>query len=820
MFKNYLKTAWRSFLRQKVYSILNIVGLSIGLTCCIVILLFVNYELSYDKLHSKSNRIFRVVQELEGQDWAWTGGATRHIVQDEFKEVEQAASLVRITTHVTSQKDNGKVTFREERFFFADPDFLKIFDFELIHGDPGNTLTEPFKVLISESMATKYFGSEDAIGKTIELTGNNPFEVTGILRDTPENSHLQFDFLSGMVSFKITQNYPATSEFTSHWWPSVWTYVLLDDPISANPINQNFPEVMKKHRNPEEVDRFRPHLQPIEDIHLHSEMSGEIGQNGSIRTVYIFLAVAVFTLLLACINFMNLATARAVKRAREIGVRKVNGAIRRQLVSQFFFESFMMNMAAFLLAILLADLLLPLFSVQVERQLTIELFASPTIWVSLLGVVLLSGFMSGFYPALYLSGFKPVTVLKSNMFRQGGADLRKALVVFQFTLSVSLIFCTSVAYLQIQYFRDADLGFDKEHVVVLNSGYIAGPRYDAIRNELMTYSSVEEVTAVSNKPGIQRGWGPTLEYQGSNPNERLWMFNQQVDYNFFQMLEIPIISGRGFSKEFHDEGKGTMMRERFPAYTDRNFIVNESAVKFLGRTNESVLGMELRLYTEENGLLFSDVRGVVIGVVKDFNTANLKNEMVPTCFSPVRTEFGNNANYFLVKLQPGKFSDAEKQLREAWAKIVPEVPLEFSFLDEDIEQQYLNEKRLGNVVGMFAIIALFISCLGLFGLSAYTVETRTKEIGIRKAMGASETKIVGLLSRDFLQLVIMGVLIALPVGWWAMTRWLDQFAFRISLSPLIFVWAGAVAILIAMITVSFQSLRAAHLNPVKSLRSE
>lgn len=820
MFKNYLKTAWRSFLRQKVYSILNIVGLSIGLTCCIVILLFVNYELSYDKLHSKSNRIFRVVQELEGQDWAWTGGATRHIVQDEFKEVEHAASLVRITTHVTSQKDNGKVTFREERFFFADPDFLKIFDFELIHGDPGNTLTEPFKVLISESMATKYFGSEDAIGKTIELTGNNPFEVTGILRDTPENSHLQFDFLSGMVSFKITQNYPATSEFTSHWWPSVWTYVLLDDPISANPINQNFPEVMKKHRNPEEVDRFRPHLQPIEDIHLHSEMSGEIGQNGSIRTVYIFLAVAVFTLLLACINFMNLATARAVKRAREIGVRKVNGAIRRQLVSQFFFESFMMNMAAFLLAILLADLLLPLFSVQVERQLTIELFASPTIWVSLLGVVLLSGFMSGFYPALYLSGFKPVTVLKSNMFRQGGADLRKALVVFQFTLSVSLIFCTSVAYLQIQYFRDADLGFDKEHVVVLNSGYIAGPRYDAIRNELMTYSSVEEVTAVSNKPGIQRGWGPTLEYQGSNPNERLWMFNQQVDYNFFQMLEIPIISGRGFSKEFHDEGKGTMMRERFPAYTDRNFIVNESAVKFLGRTNESVLGMELRLYTEENGLLFSDVRGVVIGVVKDFNTANLKNEMVPTCFSPVRTEFGNNANYFLVKLQPGRFSDAEKQLREAWAKIVPEVPLEFSFLDEDIEQQYLNEKRLGNVVGMFAIIALFISCLGLFGLSAYTVETRTKEIGIRKAMGASETKIVGLLSRDFLQLVIMGVLIALPVGWWAMTRWLDQFAFRISLSPLIFVWAGAVAILIAMITVSFQSLRAAHLNPVKSLRSE
>lgn len=820
MFKNYLKTAWRSFLRQKVYSILNIVGLSIGLTCCIVILLFVNYELSYDKLHSKSNRIFRVVQELEGQDWAWTGGATRHIVQDEFKEVEHAASLVRITTHVTSQKDNGKVTFREERFFFADPDFLKIFDFELIHGDPGNTLTEPFKVLISESMATKYFGSEDAIGKTIELTGNNPFEVTGILRDTPENSHLQFDFLSGMVSFKITQNYPATSEFTSHWWPSAWTYVLLDDPISANPINQNFPEVMKKHRNPEEVDRFRPHLQPIEDIHLHSEMSGEIGQNGSIRTVYIFLAVAVFTLLLACINFMNLATARAVKRAREIGVRKVNGAIRRQLVSQFFFESFMMNMAAFLLAILLADLLLPLFSVQVERQLTIELFASPAIWVSLLGVVLLSGFMSGFYPALYLSGFKPVTVLKSNMFRQGGADLRKALVVFQFTLSVSLIFCTSVAYLQIQYFRDADLGFDKEHVVVLNSGYIAGPRYDAIRNELMTYSSVEEVTAVSNKPGIQRGWGPTLEYQGSNPNERLWMFNQQVDYNFFQMLEIPIISGRVFSKEFHDEGKGTMMRERFPAYTDRNFIVNESAVKFLGRTNESVLGMELRLYTEENGLLFSDVRGVVIGVIKDFNTANLKNEMVPTCFSPVRTEFGNNANYFLVKLQPGKFSDAEKQLREAWAKIVPEVPLEFSFLDEDIEQQYLNEKRLGNVVGMFAIIALFISCLGLFGLSAYTVETRTKEIGIRKAMGASETKIVGLLSRDFLQLVIMGVLIALPVGWWAMTRWLDQFAFRISLSPLIFVWAGAVAILIAMITVSFQSLRAAHLNPVKSLRSE
>ncbi|MCB0487169.1 MAG: ABC transporter permease [Cyclobacteriaceae bacterium] len=821
MFRNYLKTAWRSFMRQKEYSVLNVVGLSVGLACCIVILLFVSYEWSFDRFHSKGERIFRVVQKTkERKDLAWTGGVTRQIVQDEFGEVEKSVSFQRVPAFVAVEREGETETFREENMIFSDEGFFDLFDFPLLKGDIGTSLAEPQKMLITEEMATKYFGTDDPIGKSLDVNGGYEFVVTGVLHDIPENSHIQFDFLTSMASFKVMHEYPVNASFTSHWWPSVWTYALLRDPSDVSEINARFAEVMKKHREAEEVDQFKPQLQPITDIHLRSDMVGEFGQNGSMKTVAIFLAVAAFTLILACINFMNLATARAVKRAREIGVRKAIGAERKQLIFQFFFESFLMNIVAFLVAILLADLVLPWFGVQLERQLSFSLFNDPKIWMSLVGIILLSAFMSGAYPALFLSGFKPASVLKTSFSLAGGRDIRKALVIFQFALSVFLIFGTSVAYLQIRYFKDANLGFDKEHIVMLKSSLFASARYDALKNELMKQPMIKDVCGVTSKPGIQRGWNPPIEFEGSNPNDKSWMFNQQVDTNFFKMMGIPVIAGRGFSSEFNDEGVGTLMRGQFPSFTDRNFIVNESAVKYLGKTNETVLGMKLRFYTEENGQLFSDVRGRVVGVVKDYHTANLKNGLMPTCFSPVRSEFGPTINYFLVKLTTGKFSEAEAQIREAWRQAIPEVPIEFTFLDDELDQQYQDETRLGNVVGTFAVIALFISCLGLFGLSAYTVETRTKEIGIRKVMGASETKIVRLLSKDFLLLVSVGVLIALPLGWWAMTNWLNQFAFRISISPLVFIGAGCVAILIAMITVSFQSLRAAHLNPVKSLRSE
>ncbi len=822
MIRNYFKIAWRSFWRQKGYSLLNVGGLSIGLTCCVIILLFVTYERSYDKFHSKSDKIFRVYQDLaEGQDWAWTGGATKHILQEEYKEVEQVVSVHRISTYISNNDATPeKITFKEEGFIYVDRGFFDIFDFPVLDGQVGNSLSEPFKLIISESAAKKYFGELSPIGKQLSTTGNYLFEITAVVKDAPENSHMQFDFVSGMPSFKSIVEYPVGAEFTSHWWPSVWTYVLLDSRESAVHMNATLPEVMKKHRAPEEVDRFRPQLQPLSDIHLRSDMSGEWGPNGSITTVYIFLAVASFILLLACINFMNLATARAVKRAKEIGVRKVIGAVRKQLVYQFFSESLLMNIAAVALALLLTDLLLPLFSIHLERNLTLNLASDASVWILLTSILLISSFLSGFYPALYLSGFKPVNALKSSHFLQGSGDIRKGLVVFQFALSVVLIFCTTVSYLQVQYFQDANLGFDKEQVLIVTAGQIAQTRYETIRNQLSTLSSVKEVTGVRNKPGIQRGWGPNVEYEGYNPNDRPWIYNQAVDYNFFDMMKVPVIAGRGFSWEIDDKGKGTLMRGQFPAFTDRNFVINESAVKFFGKTNESVIGMPLRLYTEENGQLFSDLRGVVVGVVKDFHTANLKNEIMPTCFSPTRSEFGSDINYILVKLNKGSFSSLRNELQTAWKKIVPEVPLEFSFLDEEIDNQYKDEKRLGNVISTFAAIALFISCLGLFGLSAYTVETRTKEIGVRKVLGASESIIVRLLSKDFLMLVLWGVLIALPTGWWLMNSWLNQFANRIQISPVTFVVAAGLAIGVAIITISFQSVRAAFTNPVDALKNE
>lgn len=809
-------------MRQKEYSLLNLGGLSIGLTCCIIILVYVNYELSYDKFHTKGDRIFRVYQSLsEGQDWAWTGGATRHIVEEEFSQVEAAVSLDRYSTYVAYEKSNGeRLVFREDEVIFADPDFFKVFDFPIVKGQVGNSLTEPNKILISESIAKKYFGDEEPIGKELELTGDFNFVVTGVFKDVPENSHIQFDFLTGMVSFKAIHQYPLTAEFTSHWWPGVWTYVLLDDPASASQINSSFGEVMKKHRDPIDVKRFEPQLQPIKEIHLQSEMNGEWGPNGSLKTVYIFLAIAVFTLILACINFMNLATARAVKRAKEIGVRKVIGAARKQLIYQFFSESMLMNLVALAIAILLADILLPVFSSYVDRELPANLFADKKIWLLLGGAVVLSAFMSGFYPALYLSGFKPVNVLKGNHFKQGGGDLRKVLVVFQFALSVVLIFCTSVAYLQVRYFQTADLGFDKEQMVLINAGDSARQRYEVLYDKLQSLPVVKNVSGVKYKPGIHRGWGPNVEYEGYNQADNPWIYNQQVDHNFFDMMDIPIVEGRGFSEAYNDEGSGTLMREMFPAYTNRNFLVNEAAVKFFGKTNESIIGMPLRLFTDENGLLFSDTRGVVVGVVRDFHTSNLKNQILPTCFSPVRSDFGADINFVLVKLNTGDFVQAIAEIKKEWERIVPEVPFEYSFLNEDLANQYKTETRLGNIVGLFAIIALFISCLGLFGLSAYTVETRTKEIGIRKVLGASQSIIIRLLSRDFLFLVLIGVFIALPVGWWAMNNWLSQFAFRIEISLWIYLMAGSLAIFIAIVTVSFQSIKAAYTNPVVALKNE
>lgn len=821
MIKNYLLIAWRNFLRQKEYSLLNILGLSIGLTCCFVIMLYVFHETTYDQFHAKGDRIFRVIQTVpDDKDWAWTGGVMPSIMKREFKEVEHAVSLHRITTYITAESTSkGEFTARESKFFFTDPAFFQVFDFELVKGSVGKSLEEPFQILITESMATKYFGNDDPIGKTIKTTGDFVFTVTGVLKDMPLQSHLKFDFLTSMQSFKATEGFPATAEFGSHWWPLVWTYVLLDDKSAATKINAQLPEVIKKHRVEDEAKRFVPQLQPMQSIYLHSDMSVEIEPNGSSKTIYIFTGIAVFTLLLACINFMNLATARAIKRMKEIGVRKSIGAQRKQLVMQFFSESFLMNIVALAIAVLLADISLPIFNAMLQKELSLSFSDNQIVWFTMVALVIISSVLSGFYPAVYLSGFKPAAVIKGTH-NTGGKALRQFLVVFQFTLSVALVICTTIAWYQVQYFKDARLGFDREHVVMLRAGEVVRKQYDILKDRLNTVAAVKHVTGTSARPGIDAGWGPQVEFEGVENIDRPFIYQQFVDYDFFDVMNIELLAGRGFSKEIQDEGTGTLMRDIFPSFQNRNFVVNEAAVRFMGKTNESVLGMPLRVFTEENGNLYSDTKGIVVGVVKDFNTTDLRGAIRPTVFSPMRSPFGNEVNFITIKLQSGSFSKAIADIEQAWKQVVPQIPMEYTFLDEDINDLYQQETRLGTVIGFFACVTLFISCLGLLGLSAYTVETRTKEIGIRKVLGASGSTIVALLSKDYLRLIALAVVIAIPAGWYIMQQWLDQFAYRVPVHGGLFIFVALITFIVAMLTISSQSIKAAMTNPVKALRSE
>jgi putative ABC transport system permease protein len=805
-----------------MYTALNLTGLSVGLACCIIILLYINHEFSYDKFHHESEKIFRVVQKLrEDKSWAWTGGGMAPILRQEFKELQAVVSLHRMSTLVTYEHQyQGRQVYREDNFIFADPDFFSVFDFPLAKGSIGNALEEPYTLFITESTAKRIFGDEDPLGKILSINGDHAFTVTGVLRDIPSNSHIQFDFLSGMASFKATAKLPLNADFTSHWWPSVWTYIRVDDPTSAQVINQTLPEIMKKHRDSEEVKRFTPALQSLTSIHLHSDMDNEISPNGNISTVYTFLSIAVFTLVLACINFINLSTARAVKRAKEVGIRKTFGANKEQLVKQFFLESFFMNLVGLLIALVLVESTIPAFNDLTQQNLSLALFQDRNTWLIILSVILISSFLSGFYPAVYLSHFQTIKVLKGITTNKVKMGLRKGLVFFQFALSAIVLFCTSVAYFQVDYLRDVNLGFEKEHTLILRTAQTSRKNYDILRDKLNESTLISDVTGTSSRPGVDKGHGPQVEFEGLNPIDRPFIFQQHVDYNYFEMMNIPVVAGRSFSKEYNDEGVGTLMRGRFPAYENRNFVINEEAVRFLGKTNETVIGMPLRVYTEENEQLFSDVKGVVVGVIKDFNTTSLHDKIQPTAFSPIRNNFGNETRYVLVKLTPGKFSEALAEVEKIWKTINENEPFEYTFLDKDLQHLYAQETRLGNITGIFSLLTLFISCLGLFGLSAYTAESRTKEIGIRKVLGASERRIIILLSKDYLILVIAAIFLASPIAWLIMDHWLENFAYQVRQSVWIPIVIGLFSVTISFLTISFQSIKAAVSNPTDSLRNE
>lgn len=823
MIKNYLKIAWRNLVRQKSFSLINILGLSIGLSCCLILLAFVKHERSYDSFHPDSEKIFRVVQEVQSKNnWAWTGGAVAPMLRKEFEgKLDEVVSVTQISTYLYAPEGSApEDRFREDRFIFSDEGFDELFGFELSKGSWNGVLENTYQVVITEEMAQKYFGDQDPIGKTLVSTGDFNFEVKGVLKPLPENTHMKFDFISGMNTFKAFNDFPLTADFGSFWWPQTYTYVKLNPAQSAFEISDQIPQINPKYRNKQEANAYVHFLQPITDIHTNSNFQGEWTPPMSEQTLWIFLSIGVFVLVLACINFINLATARAMKRMKEIGIRKVNGAKRGQLIAQFLAESFLINAFSMTLGLVLVYLIAPIIESNLGLRIPIDIAQDSSLQILLLGVWISSSLLAGVFPAFYLSGLKPEIILKQSSLSRSKSLLRKGLVVFQFVLSTLLVFCASVAFFQHQFMTNASMGFDSTGLVSVQMGNLAKEKGEVLKQELESLPGVNSVKFTSDRPGIDTGWNPLADYSGIKVGETKNINVQYVDAGYFESLGIPMVAGREFMEDGADRGVSQLMRDRFPDLSNVAYIVNEATLEWLGKDAESAIGSDLRVFTEENGELFSNYKGNIVGVVKDYHTRDMRFDIAPTIYLPVKNAAFDGTRYAMIKADQGISMDLLSQLREKWKTINSGLPFDYKFLDEDISLQYDQQAKTSTLLGSFAFLTLLISCLGLLGLSMFTAESRRKEIGIRRVLGASVLTIVNKLTSEFLVLVGISMLIALPLGYYLMQEWLAQFAFKVPISVWFFLSSAAISVILAYATVSIQSLKSAYANPVESIKNE
>lgn len=832
MLKNYFKIAWRNLIKDRVYSLINILGLAMGVTSCLFIFLYVQNELSYDDYHENSDRIFRVAQEAkERQGFSWVGSGAANDLKSDFSEIEKIVRIHRSGSLVSYQDEARGInnSFKENYFIFADPELFDVFTIPLIQGDKATMLEGPDKVVLSKTAATKYFGNDNALGKTLLLENSFPLTVTGVFEDLPENSHLEFDLVSTYPTLKKTFGYPTGGTFDSYWWPISWTYILINEEANASEIQSQLGEFSIRHRDADEAVLYSFILQPVKDIYLNSNLSGEIKAGGNITTIYIFSGIAIIILLIGCINFMNLSTARSAKRSREVGVRKSLGASKNQLVLQFLGESFIITFIAVGLSIALIEIFMPLFGQISGKLIDINYLQNFPFWIGILSIISIIGLLAGLYPAFFLSAFNPSKVLKGGSGTEvKGVGLRKGLVVAQFAISVILIFGTLITYKQLDYMQNTSLGFDTEETVAISSVNVEN-RYELIKEELLKQPGVLSVTGSSVRPGISDGWGPSYIIEGLQPGENYTINYQSIDFNFFEQFGVTMISGRDFSKEYSTEVGITETRNsQVGLYTRTNmpFIINEAAVKEYGWTNETALGKDIELFTEENGTRYLDVRGEVVGVVENYHATSLHNEIEPIIYSVAKTTYPENDAYyygtvlFFVKMAPGNATEAMQELEKTWKATIPEWPFIASFLDQDLENLYRAELQVNSIVTFFAILAIIIACMGLFGLSSFMAERRIKEIGVRKVLGATVQNLVALLAKDFLKLVIIAMVISAPIAWYIMESWLNNFAYKISLNPVYLLVAGCIALIIALSTISYQAVKAALANPVKSLKSD
>jgi len=805
MWKNYLNTMLRSMWRHKAFSLINIMGLAIGLACCLLILIYVQYEFSFDRYHRNTDRLYRVTlhailagNEIEATTSPYPLAAT---LSREYPEIEAAGRLRQFFRDTLVGTDNGAIRYQEKRIFHADPALFDIFDFDFLAGDPRTALNEPGRVVLTRSMAQKYFASLDVVGQTLTFSGERDYLVTGVIDDVPDNSHVHPDFL---VSFTSDEDHDSQIWISNN----IQTYALLRPGTSVPELTVKLREIVRKYVGPQieeamgfDVDQFFNQggaydyrLQPIADIHLHSAMQGEVEPNGNINYVLTFIAVALFILLLACVNFMNLSTASSANRAREIGVRKTLGAGQGQLIVQFLAESVMLTLIALAVALPLVALLLPAFGAVTERQLTLQVLLSFPTLPLLCVFPFLIGLIAGSYPALYLARFHPLEVLKGSL--SGGLKsgrFRSLLVVFQFAISVALVSATLIVFTQLDYMRNKSLGFEKDQVVIIHRANALGDARDAFLTQLENQSGVLSVSSSVHVPGVQFDQNVYyLDGQPSSESKPFW--SMTVGYNFLETLGFELIAGRTFSRDFGDD--------------ENAYVINERAAGDLGITDP------LQHRIVEPGPSGVD-SGPIIGVMRDFHFESLHQEI-----RPLVIRLDDFTRFIAVKIRPEAISQSLTGIEATWRQVTANEPFEYTFLDADFESLYAGDRRLGLLFSGFSVLAIFIACLGLYGLASYTILLRTKEIGIRKTLGASLQDIVLLMSKDFMRLVLIAILVAVPVAYFGMNSWLQLFYYRINMPLPAFLIAGLLAVVIAFITVSVQSLASGLQNPVYSLRDE
>ncbi|MXY50723.1 MAG: FtsX-like permease family protein [Gemmatimonadetes bacterium] len=806
MFRNYLTIAYRNALRHKGYALINVMGLAVGMTCCILILLYVQNELGYDRYASRHDRIYRLTMAIETPDRAETRTARSPtawgwMLTDAFPEVEGFTRIKAplVSWQVTYVEGNRR--FNEPGFYFADPGILDLFDFNLVRGDANTALNAPNTVVMTESTAARYFGDEDALGKVIRIDNTYDLTVTGVMEDVPRNSHMTFGFLGSFETLNVNPIYGGTDygRNTQNFGPDLYTYLLLAEGIPPESLDPKLAEFIESRYGPA-LNQFNAQieaeLQPLTSIHLHSNLDGELGANSDIAYIYIFSAVAFFLLLIACINFMNLATARSAGRAREVGIRKVLGAFRVQLIGQFMGESTIMAVISLFLAVGLVYAFLPAFNALAGKVLVFA-FDDMSMAFGLIGIVVLAGALAGSYPALFLSSFQPVSVLKGSS-RAGtvNTNLRKILVVLQFVISVVFIIGTGAVADQMRFVQDKHLGFDKEQLVVMPLG---DPRqrliYNAYKDQISSYPNVLGVTVANEMPG---GLVNDILFtpDGAPEEELVRINNMWIDHDFIRTMNIELTAGRDFSRSF-------------PTDTLQAFVINEAAVKWLGWEG-APLDKKIRLGN------FKD--GRVIGVVRDFHVRSLHSGIEPMMLQLAPGP--DPLHYLAIRIAPDDVAETMGFLENSWREIYPDDSFTYSFLDEDFNRLYQNEVRQGSIFRSFSLLAVFIACLGLLGLASFTAEQRTREIGVRKVLGASASGIVALLSKEYVRLVVYANLIAWPIAYFVMNDWLDGFAYRTDLSPWIFVLAAALAIAVTMLTVSYRAVSVAHTDPVDALQHE